>query len=166
MFSLCGGCISGESKTQNQKIYYFNLKNFFEAEVLRLNIENPAVYKSVYHNKQSQKKKVEINDWATELSLFTESDINKTAFKNSYHTDSAATKIVYTAKNKDLKTQRITIYLQNYKPVYVHIINYQKNYLFKSLENLIYYTKKAYVIKKKQKPLFGDTETYNVKGIF
>lgn len=163
---LCGGCIKSEGKIQNQKIYYFNLKRFFESEIIRLNKQNPFIIKEVGRNKQLQKKIVKINNWATELSLFISSDINKAAFKESYNKDSTATKIIYSAKNMDLKTRKITIYLQNHKPVYVHIINYQKNYLFQSSENLIFYTNKSYLIKKKQKLLFSEFQVYEVKGKF
>ena len=164
ILALCGGCFTGATKKQKREIYYFDLQTFFKDEIVRLNKANPEVIKTVWHNNQSENKQVKISDWSTELSLFTESDINKTAFENSYHKDSTATKIIYNAKNKDLKTQRITIYLQNQKPIFINIINQQNNYLFKSWENLKYYPQKAYIINKKQKLLFWEIEVYEVKG--
>ena len=164
MFSLCGGCLTGVPKKQKREIYYFDLKSFFEDEILRLTKENTVINKVVRHNKQSEQKRIKINNWATELSVFVSSDINKAAFEKSYTKDSSATKIVYAAKNEDLETQRITIYLQNQKPIFINIINQQNNYLFKSWENLKYYPKKAYAIEKKQKLLFWETEVYEVKG--
>lgn len=166
LVSLCGGCFNSATKKQKREIYYFDLQTFFEDEIVRLNKANVKVIKTVWHNNQSENKQLKINNWASELSLFTESDINKTAFEYSYHKDSTATKIGYTAKNKNLKTQRITIYLQNQKPTFINIINQQSNYLFKSWENLKYYPQKAYEIEKKQKLLFWDAEVYKVKGEF
>lgn len=166
MFSLCGGCLTGVPKKQKREIYYFDLQNYFKSEISRLKTKSLTLTKTVYINQPPEKKQIKINNWATELELFTESDINKPAFKNSYSKDSSATKIVYTAKNEDLKTQRITIYVQNQKPTFINIINQQNNYLFKSLENLKYYPQKAYIINKKQKLLFWDAEVYEVKGLF
>lgn len=164
--SLCGGCLTSESKKLERKIYYFDLKTFFEGEIIRLNGKKTAINKTVLYNKQSEKKQIIINNWATELALFTESDINKTAFKNSYSKDSTATKIIYIAKNQNLKTQSITIYLQNHQPILINIVNQQKNYLFNSSESLRYYPTKAYVIEKKQKLVFGNADFYKVKGVF
>ncbi len=64
---------------------FFDLKKYFAAESARLTKINPLINKTtVTNNDSSQTKKVHIENWGSELSLFTGSDINKPAWKASY----------------------------------------------------------------------------------
>jgi hypothetical protein len=49
----------------------------------RLTRQNPTVNKTVAHNGAAESKKLQIANWAKELNLFTESDINKPAWKEA-----------------------------------------------------------------------------------
>jgi len=166
LFSLNGGCIKSASKSANSDMYYFDIKTFFEGETIKLNTKNPTINKTVWINNKAEKKQIKINNWETEFSLFTNSDINKSAWKNSYSIDSTALNITYTAKVADLKTRSIIINMVNKKPVSVTIINHQKNYIFESWENLFYRTNVGYKIKKKQKLLFWDAVVFKVETRF
>ncbi|TAF44530.1 MAG: hypothetical protein EAZ51_06115 [Sphingobacteriales bacterium] len=166
IFSLSGGCQKSASKSVKTEIYFFDLKTFFNTEASRLMLANKPIYKTVYVKNVPEKKLIKITNWASELSLFSQSDINKTAFKNSYRIKSTANKIVYTAKVSDVKTRSILIYLEQKKPVSITIINHQKNYIFETWETLYYATNTKYSIKKKQKLLFWDTDEYKIFGNF
>lgn len=164
MFSLSGGCTSDIKKTDNRPNYYFDLKGYFDGEAIRLDSSNLLVEKSVSKNNDVERKKIRIKNWAIELDLFISSDINKTAWKNSYTKDSSATKIGYKAKSIGLKTRSIVIYLKNQKPNFIRIINHQKNYLFENTEILKYYQDSVYQITKKQKLLFRNWDVYFIEG--
>lgn len=166
LVALNGGCLKSDTKAVNTEINYFDIKTFFEGEVDKLNTKNPTINKIVWINNITEKKQIKINNWETELSLFTNSDINKSAWKNSYNIDSTASKITYTAKVADLKTRSIIINTVNKKPVSITIINHQKNYIFESWENLFYRTNVGYKIEKKQQLLFWDAEVFKVEARF
>lgn len=163
---LCGGCLKSATKNTKPEIYYFDLKTFFNNEAHRLTKANKTINKTVWLNNTPEKKQIKITKWASELSFFSNSDINKTAWQNSYRKDSTATKITYTAKFSDLKTRSITIYIANKKPIRIKIINHQKNYIFENWENLLYLPDAFYRIEKKQKLLFWDADVYKVEGFF
>src|SRR5687768_7668639 len=63
---------------------YFDLKAYFKADSGRLSKLNKPILKTVTHNGVTERKEVKIDDWARELSLFSQSDINKPAWRDSY----------------------------------------------------------------------------------
>src|ERR1700754_352775 len=86
---------------------FFDIKGFFRADSLRLAKLNPLVNKTVVHNQVAETKKVHISNWGTELSLFTESDINKPAWRADYSVQTENDLLIYSTKNPSLKTQKI-----------------------------------------------------------
>src|SRR5690349_9757697 len=85
IFLLSGlnGC-KPEVKQGNGSLKYFDLKKYFTAEALRLTKQHPVVLKTANYNGQQQTRHTPIKDWSRELALFTESDINKASWKDSY----------------------------------------------------------------------------------
>ena len=166
MTSLWGGCKSEAKKTYSLPLYYFDLKSYFEGEANRLSSSNIMVDKSVSKNNDVEKKEIIIKDWTNELSSFINSDINKTAWKESYVKDSTVNKISYFAKYPDLKTRSIVLNIKDHKPSCIKIINHQKNYLIENIESLIYYPDSVYKIKKTQRFIFLDNQVYYIVGKF
>ena len=100
------------------------------------------------------------------MALFINSDINKTAWKESYVKDSTVNKISYFAKHPDLKTRSIVLNIKDHKPSCIKIINHQKNYLIENIESLIYYPDSVYKIQKTQRFIFLDKQVYYIVGKF
>src|SRR5476649_1867335 len=59
---------------------YFDLKGYFKADATKLTEHNKPVFKTVVHNTITESKKVTIDNWEREFSLFINSDINKPAW--------------------------------------------------------------------------------------
>ena len=163
---LLSGCLSAEKENTFNQIYYFDLKTYFTKTATELNKKKPLVNKTVSKNELSENKKIKINDWKIELALFIDADINKKAWKESYSKDSSATKIIYTAKEADLKTQKIEIDLKNGLPVKFKIITKMDNLLYHSTEELEFYPDSVYSINKHQKVTIVSQNNYLIKGFF
>jgi len=163
---LLGGCVSAEKEKASNRIYYFDLRNYFTKTATKLNTKKPFVEKTVSKNESSENKKLQITDWKTELALFIDADINKPAWKDSYTKDSSATKIIYTAKEDDLKTQKIEIDLKNGLPVKFKINSKMDNLLYHNTEELEFYPDSVYSINKHQKIMLLGENNYLIKGIF
>lgn len=163
---LMSGCLSAEKKKVANQIFYFDLKTYFAKTATKLNIEKLLVKKMVSKNELSEYKKIRIKDWNTELALFIDADINKPAWKDSYRKDLSATKMMFTAKEADLKTQKIEINFKNGLPVKFKIISKTDNLLFHSTEELEFYPDSLYSIKKHQKVLLIGENNYLIKGFF
>lgn len=161
---LLSACSQNSEPSRQQK-YFFDIAGYFQrqAEILK----NKKVLKTVQKNGVSETKTLEISDWQQELALFTEADINKPAWKNSYKVDSGANKLLYTAKEADLRVQKITINFANEGQVKQIAISTQStNLLYHTTENLLFVADSAYRIEKHQKVLLLGANDYLINGKF
>lgn len=161
---IISGCMTKENKEVKQQASYFDLKGYFSNMAQQLHKSNPTVDKSVAKNELTEAKKLKINNWEQELALFIEADINKPAWKDSYRKDSTATKITYTSKDPDLKTQKIEISLEKGIPVKFSISTTVANLLYHTAEQLEFYPDSAYSISKHQKVVLIGENDYLIKG--
>jgi len=144
---------------------FFDIKGYFEADSARLTKVNPLVTKTATHNHVPETQKVHITNWGTELSLFTQSDINKPAWKNSYQANTTDNITIYLAKDPSLKTQKVVIKKENDKLKWIMIINHTKNILYENTEMLSYFPDSLYLIQKKQRVRVLGTDTYRISGL-
>ena len=150
---------------------FFDLKKYFNDESLRLKKANPLITKIASHNKNKETRQLRIADWATELSLFTESDINKPAWKASYKVVNSEGILSYTAKDPALKTQDIIIKKHGDKVKWILIVNHTKNtvlgkVLYETTEKLSYIPDSIYQIQKRQFVRTLGFNTYSINGRF
>ena len=170
---------------QNARLKYFDIKGFFAKEAARLTKLNPQIVKSVYHNGVTESKKVHIDNWDNEFSLFSESDINRPAWRDNYSTISEGNITIYRAKDPELNnTQEILIKRVNGKVEYILIYNSNhapkdttnskstkntrtlENLLYTNSEELTYFPDSLYQINKIQSVRLLGTNKYQIKGFF
>jgi hypothetical protein len=146
------------------KTSYFNLSSYFSAEVKKYTKANFNVLKTVSRNGEAETKTVKIANWPGELSVFSESDINKPSWKNSYKTTTSGNITIYKAVEPDLKTREIILKKENNKVIYLMIFNVVTNKLFQTKEKLSYYPDSLYSIQRKQHIRFLGTNDYLITG--
>lgn len=159
-------CTKPEIKETGAELKYFDLKGYFKQEAGRLEKLNPEVNKSVAHNGTSEAKKVHITAWGQELNLFTESDINKPAWRSSYSVKTNADSTIYTALFPELKTRQIIIRKNGANVTELAIFNSTHNFLYKTTERLVYIPGKYYSIDKNQKVKVMGANDYRITGSF
>lgn len=158
-------CTSENKKAEVHEIYYFDLKSYFTKEAQKYSEQNIIITKSIAHNQSVENKDLKISNWLEEFALFIDSDINKKAWKDSYTKDSLTNKLIFKAKEEELKTQLIEIEFKLNKPSKIKIINKSHNYLYKTDEVLEYIPDSLYIINKDQKVTVLGTNNYTIKGI-
>ena len=164
---LCGWyACKPEIKETGAELKYFDLKEYFKNEALRLTRLNTPVNKTVTHNGASESKKVHMPNWEKELNLFTGSDINKPAWKLSYSVQNTPDSIVYKAKYPELKTREIIIRKKDGKVTAIVIENDTHNILYSTTEKLNYVPGSFYQIDKTQKVKVMGGNNYRIKGSF
>lgn len=90
------GCGPGDTATvrpnpANRRPAYFNLLGFLEQQSTLLSQRRPAVEKQVLlRDGQQEVTRVQPTEWAKELQVFQQADINKPALRGLYSVDSAA----------------------------------------------------------------------------
>jgi SHS2 domain-containing protein len=143
---------------------YFDLKKYFTNEAVRMEKLHPSVLKTVTYNNQTEQKTLAIKNWQRELGLFTESDINKPAWKNSYKVITAGDATVYTAIDTNLRTRKMIILSKANAVKQIEIFNFTKNLLYQTGDHLIYYPDSAYVIEKHQTVKIMGEHNYRITG--
>jgi hypothetical protein len=143
---------------------YFDIKGFFTADTARLRKLNHVTHKMVTHNGITETKDVHINNWGSELSLFSQSDINKPAWRNSYIIEKGDNIEIYRANDPDLKTREIIIKKEGRKIKWILISNSTRNQLYQTKEKLSYFPDSIYIIQKCQKVRLLGANTYVIKG--
>ncbi|WP_423146301.1 hypothetical protein [Rubrolithibacter danxiaensis] len=145
--------------------YYFDLKSFFDKEAENLNRISPLVLKKVQKNQQSEEKKIKISNWKNELELFKTSDLNKPAWKNSYTVQKQESKLIYLAKDPELRTRKVQIeFTEKGSVKNITINNEVNNSLYSSKEELIYYPDSLYRIVKEQTVRVLGDNFYRIQG--
>jgi len=145
---------------------YFDLQGYFQANSAQLAKLNKPVLKTVVHNGITESKKVHIDSWDRELSLFSEADINKPAWKDSYWIQNTANTLIYKAKYPELETREIIINKVKDKIKSILIIGYTKNLLYETKEKLTYFPDSMYRIEKFQHVKLLGVNRYDIKGVF
>lgn len=153
-------------ENQETSKQYFDIKGYFSKEAERLQKENPVISKTVVQNEQPEVRSLKIDNWKTELELFAASDINKPAWKNSYHVISRGNIKQYISKDKQLKTNKISIVSSGGVIKHISISNASQNMLYSSNEQLDYYPDSLYSIKKRQTVRIIGTNSYSIFAIF
>jgi len=169
--SLLPSCQPDTTQT-GTALKYFDIQGYFKAEAARLRKLNRLTMKTVTYNGITETKKVHINNWEAELSLFIGSDINKPAWKDSYTIQSSGDITIYRAKTFEVKTQVVIINKKDNKVKSVLIYNSTpKNILFgidvninRTKEKLTYFPDSIYIIQKFQKVRLLDANRYTIKG--
>lgn len=166
IFSLLVFASCGEKEKVPQR-RYIDMKGFFTNEVSRLDKLNTKVNKTVSRNGVSESKVNISPDWNMELSLFSESDINKPAWSNSYIVRNDGGSTLYTATDNKLRTRSISIARnKNGRITRLSIVNSTTNYLYNSSEELLYIPDSLYRIVKKQDVLLLGKNSYKISGFF
>jgi hypothetical protein len=144
---------------------YFDLTGYFAKDAALLNKLNKPVLKTVTHNGVTETKTVHIADWGLELSLFTEADINKPAWKDSYKITNEDGIFIYRAKTPDLKVREILIKMDKQNVKWILIYNKTPKYiLYQTTEKLSYFPDSLYMIERIQRVRLTGTNVYKVRG--
>ncbi|MEP7168243.1 MAG: hypothetical protein ABI855_02625 [Bacteroidota bacterium] len=151
-------------------ITYFDLKSYFEKQASELSKNNFRVKKFVLKDTASEEKVFEHPDWKEELKPFSECDINKPSWKNSYSIDSSSDAgtlcIKYMAKDSTLKIKNINFCFEHDSLTFIRIEKWTDNMYYDHFITLNYFPMKAYTIQSSQKITYTKSVTVEVKALF
>lgn len=152
---------------------YFDLQELIDKEAERLTVQNPSVKKTVWQNPEQnieETNTLTIGNWAEELKMFREADLNKPVLRDAYDVNVEKEKTVYTAKTDKLQVKKMEILHAKDKnqPEKILIESMDSNPLFtvgKSLELELQNGKiKAYRISGSQEVIMNDPYAYKVSA--
>ena len=124
------------------KPVYFDVAGYVKSQIETLSARKPTVAKNAFINKQSNTQTTKAIDWAKELELFLQADINKPAFRNSYtiaRPDSLTYKYALKPTEEKLTVRFLTVKLDSKtgKPVQIKALLKSENRLYESERRLL-----------------------------
>lgn len=151
---------------------YFDLKGFLNGQIAALNAQKPLVSKTALVGEQPETHQTVPVDWARELELFEQADLNKPAYANSYFTEEISkTTTTYRLKSgEDLPVQYLEVIKDENtgQPLKVKATLRTKNYLYESERTLSLTAQNgrlaAYEIDGFQQMFYGDPEPFHLEG--
>jgi hypothetical protein len=165
--ALLSAC--NEDIKENQVKKYFDLKGLIEKQIKTLNTQKPLVQKSIVVADSSENQSVKTIDWTKELELFTQADLNKPAFIQSYKVDSSSMGVKYTLKETEkLPVKYLNISRAGEDGISVEALVNTDNYLYETERHLKLSIKNSeltdYQIDGFQKIVFGDKKIFKING--
>lgn len=163
---LCYSCGDPTVAGQKNAHTYFNLKGYIEQESGRLGRSNPTVQKTVMVNDSSESKEIKIQDWKKELSVFSDADMNRAAWKGLFQVKKSGEQEVYTSDHKKVPVKEVVIIRRNGQLYGLQIFIRNSNTLYTSADTLSYYPDSLYEVKKTQNIRLLSTKNYRITGKF
>ncbi len=145
---------------------YFNLINYFDTEIKRLNAKHQKVAKQVFVNNQSEKKIIIPKNWKQELTLFTDNHINKASWKGEFKIKADKNLVIYTTNNPKIPVKLLSVSQKDKKVTAIKIITSVKNNLYTSADTLSYTPESGYQIINRQTIKLLKPRRYQVIGRF
>jgi hypothetical protein len=145
--------------------HYFNIKKFFLDEALNLSHGNTSVRKTTGKDMESAVNQTCPTNWEKELEIFSECDINKPAWVNSYKVDSIVmanyTVVNYhTSESLPVKKIQVLKSIDGIRSIYIE--RSSGNPVYHSFQKLLYTKDKGYNISGEQKVLFFKASSYHI----
>ncbi|SFF31323.1 hypothetical protein [Thermoflexibacter ruber] len=175
-FLVIEACSPTASSKENEK-RYFDLASFVQKQVDKLSKQSLLVEKKIYLDGKQQKIFSDSINWAKELALFKEADVNSPSLVGSYDIkeDKQAHTLSYLAKEDRVKVREIQLVLggdgsiENINVEEVKIVYAENNQLYEISRKMSMKVKNeqlhAYTIQGFQKVVFKDSMVYEINGI-
>jgi hypothetical protein len=171
LFAACSNGAGTEQKAENRPDFFFDIKGYFEGEIERLNASQPKVEKTASINELKETQTLEQLDYAKELALFVEADINKIAWEEKYTTseealDDGTTQLTHEALDEDLRVRKIEVILKGDDVQSITIFKGLENVLAGSDQLLSYSPTKGYAIESEQSLIMDKTKKMKMEVAF
>jgi hypothetical protein len=161
-----GGCNSSAPEKQRSVLEYFDLKGYIGKETRRLRQLNPEVDKTVMVDNVVEHKKLKIANWQKELSVFSDADINKSAWKGLFRLHKAKDSETYISDNEKVPVKSLVIRYKAGRIYKIEVLNSSSNILYTSNDTLSYFPDSLYGIKKTQHIKLLNEKNYRITGRF
>lgn len=145
---------------------FIDIPAFFKEEVKSLSARRPNVVKTVTKDTVSERKELQVENWANELSSFMTVDLNKPAYAGHLQKDSTANTVIIQSLDPAIDISRVEIqYGADGKPHEFLIKRTIKNSLYETRETLHYKKGASYSLEKHQSVLVLGDKYYRIEGI-
>ena len=160
----------GEKKSEPGK--FFDLVAYFTKEADALNTTKPQVSKTINKDGITETKTFSDSiDWKKELKIFSENNINRPAWKDSFSADTlkegSNNTITFKTSDEKISVKEIKIFTDSlWQPIEICIKRDAKNFLYTSQQTLCYIPKKLYRLDSEMHVRWTFDTKFSVEGVF
>lgn len=152
------GCVDPEEVVINSAELYFDIPTFVQN--YEESHSNATVTKKVVLNDKEETKEIEAYNFKQELDLMSGFDINKPSMGGKYtkkeiKEENGEVRTVYSANEKDLRTQEVEVRRNQNEIVEIKITGAQKTILSENKQSIIFAPEKSYHLLSEDKNRFG-----------
>lgn len=177
LFALTISSCSDPAKSDQPKVY-FDVLGYVHQQIAGLSVQKPLVNKAAQINKAHSRHTTRDIDWARELDLFTQADINKPALRSSYQiTRPDSLTYQYTLKPTEerltVRSLRVRLDAVTHQPRQIDAVLKTSNALYSSERHLTLdsgptgekaWRVQHYKLAGYQKLSYFDQNTFQVEG--
>lgn len=169
---LVWGCTSpGERIVGPAEKKFFDLEAYFQSEIERLNESDHHLKKEVTLNGSMETQEVQKVDFAEELKLFLEADINQVALMDKYQSDSILAgneldRLTHTALDSSLLVRKIVVHYDHGEVDRVDVYKKQESFVGSSQQHLHYEPGEGYAITSLQTTLLTKAQQLKIETFF
>ena len=163
-FMACNSAVPTEKPVT--AVSYFDLKGYMAKEAGRLNAAMPLISKTVLVDTAAESTSIKIADWNKEFSVFSDADINKSAWKGLFVVTRTEYEDSYKSDNDKVPVKSLVIHHKNGKVKSIKILISNTNSLYSSNDTLSYYPDSLYEIRKMQHIKLLNEKIYRITGKF
>jgi len=161
------GCGSKENSYVSHSPFKF-VENYFQSEITTLQRSGKPLKKSIFRDSHSESEVLSNPDWKKELSVFVSRVTDKRNFENSFKLDSVTKinqKILnYTARDKSVEIQQLSVYQTNLQIDSIYIVTFVSNMYYTASDTLHYSGNGNYRISATDKPVIGKEIRFVLTG--
>ena len=166
---LFGGCYGDRVEQQLGREPFFDLKGYMQQQIDSLAQAQVSVRKRITLNGQQEEHLLREINFASELAIFENSDINRPAWLEKYEVDSLRENgkllaVRYTAQDPDLRTRELLIRFAGEAVGEISVLNQTSTVLSEGEQELTYRPGRAYLIRTWQKTPTTDTLRSYIEG--
>ncbi len=154
-------CTTEEESRSVENTPFFDLRGFISAETERLSTAKTKVEKTIHLNGKTETKEIEGMNFANDLRLFREADINKPAWFDKYETQEKALSAghvltSYLATDSSLIVRRLMVEKDQGATTKIEIERHTGTVLSDGRHLLTYEPARGYDVVTNQKNKFGE----------
>jgi hypothetical protein len=157
--------------TQKEEAYtdqHIDLPGFFQDEISKLHEKQSILVKPVSVEGSSETRRIPLPDWKSELSAFTEIDLNSKSYRTLFKVDTiyAGSHITlqYTSREPASKLKKCLIRMNHGTPDSIVFLFHSVSLYGLEEKTLVFRSNKDYSVSVVSDPAVGKSSTVEIKG--
>lgn len=156
-------CFACSKPAPNKESTYFNLTDFFESEIARLEKVQPKAIKTVTIDGKTESIEPDTLNYRAALQIFMDADINKPAWKGRFRVEHHKQTVQYSTTDKDIPVKSVLVTYKNNMPESITIQRSTYAMLAGASQHMTYHINQGFTVVTTQHAFLRDDKVISVE---